>query len=121
MNLLNTAATAIILCATAAPPALASMCVAYPPADFAELNWGTAEHYDGYLGGRILAAMQVIDGRAVIDLDLVGVPKLDALYAMEVGKQVLIIRVRGTLVCADDPVSRELFESAKFWVLPGDA
>jgi len=65
--------------------------------------------------------MQVIDGRAVIDLDLVGVPKVDSLYAMPVGNQVLLIRVRGTLVCADDPVTRELFDSAKFWVLPGEA
>lgn len=92
-----------------------------PPEDFAALDWTGAEHYDGYLGGRILAAMTVIDGRAVIDLDLVNVPKLDELYAMPVGQQVLIIRVRGTLVCADEPVSRELFDSAKFWVLPGAA
>ncbi len=106
---------------TEVSPAQAGLCVALQPDQFAEINWGKAEHYDSYTGGRILAAMTVIDGRAVIDLDLVPAPKIDELYALPAGNMVLIIRVSGRTLCGGDPVNREVFDSAKFWVLPAKA
>lgn len=104
-----------------ASPALA--CTGYSPETLRNFDWGQAERFDGLTATRLMQAMLAISNLAgpLTDLRTYNVPAVDFIYALPVGEQVLIIRVRGTLLCDDDPVGRELYEEAKRWVLPAQA
>lgn len=102
--------------------ALAAGCSILPAAPSSK-DGGRAERFDGLTATRLMQAMLAESNLAgpLVDLDSFEVPKVDMLFALPVGREVLFLRVRGTTVCADDPVDIRLFESAKFRVLPGEA
>ncbi|MFO1183366.1 MAG: hypothetical protein U1E56_01105 [Bauldia sp.] len=102
--------------------AVAAGCSILPAAPSSK-DGGKAERFDGLTATRLMQAMLAESNLAgpLVDLDTFEVPKVDTLFALPVGREVLFVRVRGTTVCADDPVDIHLFESAKFRVLPAEA
>jgi len=101
------------------PGAASAACMMMPPDSFAKLNWGTAERFDGIAANRIMEAMLADANQAgpLVDLETFDVPKADTLYALPAGKVVLLIRVKGTTACADDPVAIDTFKAAKLRVM----
>ena len=109
-----------LLCA---PGAASAACMMMQADSFAKLNWGTAERFDGTEANLMMEAMLADANQAgpLVDLETFNVPKADTLYALPAGKVVLLIRVKGTTACADDPVGLDTFRAAKLRVLGGAA
>lgn len=112
----------LLLSSCGLDPAFAGMgCRVYPDGAIAQLDWGAAERYDGRVATDLMAAMLADDNQAgpMVDLQTFDVPPTDILYAVEAGDVVLLVRVKGNMVCPDDPVGIRTFQAAKFRVLPG--
>lgn len=112
----------LVLSSCGLDPAFAGMgCRIYPEGAVAQLAWGAAERYDGRVATDLMAAMLADDNQAgpMVDLRTFDVPPTDTLYAVPAGDVVLLVRVRGNMVCPDDPVGIRTFQAAKFRVLPG--
>lgn len=108
---------ALCLMASVLPssPAFAN-CMMVPEADFADLDWGSAERFDQ---GEALMLIQGLTNAP----DLMSLPKETegtiTLWALVEGDQVYIIRQTGpTTLCGDEPLPRSTFETGKLRGLP---